>query len=197
MITNIKGDMYMKDIQKQIEFINNIQHNVEKMYHLTGTLRYNNQFMLKQENVAEHSYMVVAITHTICETLGIADWAHFEALKYAIIHDIPESITGDIIASTKRAIPGFESIIEDYEMKVIEDHFPFLIMTYRDFHRGSVKLPFTILKLADYISVKLCMIREKTLGNQYQFVNRILQDIDERIKYHYEQLFLLLQRKED
>jgi len=45
--------------------------------------------------------------------------------------------------------------------------------------------------------VKLCMIREKTLGNQYQFVNRILQDIDERIKYYYEQLFLLLQIKED
>jgi 5'-deoxynucleotidase YfbR-like HD superfamily hydrolase len=170
-----------------------IQSNVEKIYHLTGTLRYNNQFMLKQENVAEHSYMVVAIVHTICETFGIADWAHFEALKYAIIHDIPESITGDIIASTKRAIPGFEQIIEQHEMKVIEDHFPFLTMTYRDFHRGTVKLPFIILKLADYLSVKLCMLRENKLGNQYEFVNIILKDIEERIQYYYDQLFSYLQ----
>ena len=92
----------------------------QKMYHLSGTMRFNNQFMLRQENVAEHSYMVVGIVNLICETFNIKTYDHLQAIQYAIVHDIPESVTGDIISPTKNGIDGFAEALDDYELDIMK-----------------------------------------------------------------------------
>lgn len=157
-----------------------------QVYHLTGTMRYNNQFMLRQENVAEHSYMVSAIVHILCEQYEIDDKTHFEALKYAIIHDMPEAVTGDILASTKSWIPELPELLSELELKIVDGTFPFLSKTYHSLHHKENELAYVILKLADYLSVQVCMEREERLGNRQSFVHTILYDVGKKIDLFYE-----------
>ena len=152
------------------------------IYHLTGVIRYNNQFMLRQENVAEHSYMVSAITEMICSGLNVDPKTHLEALRYSIIHDVPEAHTGDIIASTKSYLPTLSGDLSELELRIISDRFPYLYSTYSELHNEKNTLARDIMKLADYISVKVCMNRESMLGNRAGFIDAIHRDVDIKIE---------------
>lgn len=44
-------------------------------------------------------------------------------LKRALFHDIPESITGDIITPTKRIVPHFKAILVEAEERMLEKNF--------------------------------------------------------------------------
>lgn len=165
------------------------EHTVERIvddaftiYHMTGVTRYNNQLMLKQENIAEHSYMVAVITEIICSGLDIDKDTHLTALRYAIIHDVPEVSTGDIIASTKAMIPSLGSELSNLELRIMNDRFPYLLKTYSELHNVENEFARDIMKLADYISVKVCMKRESMLGNKSTFINVIDRDVDKKIE---------------
>ena len=43
-------------------------------------------------------------------------------LQKAIYHDIPEAITWDVIAPTKRAVPGFAEALEKVEIKLMDEY---------------------------------------------------------------------------
>ena len=166
--------------------LQDIMQTSQKMYHLSGTMRFNNQFLLRQENVAEHSYMVVSIVNLICEEFNIKMHDHLQALQYAIVHDIPESITGDIISPTKNGIDGLAKSLDQYELNIMIKHFPLLHPAFRSFVDERNIIAFTILKMADYMSVNTCMNREKLLGNKYPFVDEIIEATNNKINTHYE-----------
>lgn len=48
-------------------------------------------------------------------------------LMRAIYHDIPESITWDIITPTKKAVPGFSEVLEKVEINMMDDFFFYYI----------------------------------------------------------------------
>lgn len=172
--------------------LGNIIESANKMYNLTGTLRFNNQFLLKYENVAEHSYMVVSIVNLICNHFKIDKDTHLEALQYAIVHDVPESITGDIISPTKNAIKGFAEDLDNYEKDLMYKHFPNLYVSFVNFQRAENRVAHHILKIADYMAVNVCMNREQSLGNKYPFVQEIIDVTNSKINLHYELLADLL-----
>ena len=51
----------------------------------------------------------------------------------ALFHDLPESLTRDIISPVKYGIDGLNEIISDYEMRLIEDKIlPYIPQSFRD-----------------------------------------------------------------
>lgn len=68
----------------------------------------------REQTIAEHMYLVAMITDHICRGMGL-DVAHINiAREWAMIHDIPEVITGDIATPTKeamrRAVPDSDPV---------------------------------------------------------------------------------------
>lgn len=65
------------------------------------------------QNVAEHSYNVSVIAMEIAERLGVGKVSYVmcEVLRWAIMHDAPETYTGDIDGKLKREhTPVYEAI---------------------------------------------------------------------------------------
>lgn len=151
--------------------------NANDVYRLTSTIRFNNQQTIKQENVAEHSFMVASIVEMFCSQYNVEPETHLIALRYAILHDFPESETGDVIRSLKYGA-GIKDLIDAYEEKLMIEKFKHVSDTYLSYSREENKFAHMIVKLADFISVHLYVKREKMLGNQ----NGRLQIIDAACK---------------
>lgn len=58
----------------------------------------------RYQNVGEHSYNVAVIAMELCERLGMSKNSNSmcEVLRWAIVHDAPETYTGDIDGKLKR-----------------------------------------------------------------------------------------------
>ena len=55
----------------------------------------------RRQSIAEHSYNVAMIVRVLCKRLGCPP---DEAVAYALVHDLPEVVTGDIATPLKRVI---------------------------------------------------------------------------------------------
>ncbi|EKD58978.1 MAG: hypothetical protein ACD_56C00015G0006 [uncultured bacterium] len=77
-----------------MEKIFDFLHQVEK---LKDTLRYNQTSGGRKESSAEHSWRLSLMVFVVAEQLKLK-LDVFRAIKIAIVHDIAESITGDIDA---------------------------------------------------------------------------------------------------
>lgn len=96
--------------------------------------------MLRTQSVAEHSYRVAAITLALCVELGVDSLTKRLALTWAILHDVPESETGDIDFRVK---PHLASCLHPLEHSAC----PWYEAEYANIP------PFikSIVKIADYI----------------------------------------------
>lgn len=164
-------------------------------YHLKSLVRYNTRLKLTSETVAEHSYFVSLFTMIICEELGLDDFVTVNALKYAIMHDIPEIDTSDIPYPVKKANPQLTKVLQQLEVKSIQQH---LGKDCADFFEivessvnGTVELQIIrqVVKLADTLSVKQYCENERMLGNQA--IDEIMLDANTRIKIYKENLLKL------
>ncbi|HNS66149.1 MAG TPA: HD domain-containing protein [Mesotoga infera] len=71
--------------------------------------------------VAGHSFYVT-LTSYILSSMEIENGGKIdpvEVIKRALLHDIPESMTGDIITPTKKKVPGFEEVISQVEEQMV------------------------------------------------------------------------------
>ncbi|HOY25417.1 MAG TPA: HD domain-containing protein [Mesotoga sp.] len=74
--------------------------------------------------VAGHSFYVT-LTSYILSSMEIENGEKIdpvEVVKRALLHDIPESMTGDIITPTKKKVPGFEEVISQVEEQMVSDN---------------------------------------------------------------------------
>lgn len=60
----------------------------------------------KQQTVAEHIFNVCMIAEEICQSLELPRWDQLDVIEYALHHDTPEAILGDIPTPTKNGILG-------------------------------------------------------------------------------------------
>lgn len=121
------------------------------------TRRYHGWPVLRQENVAQHQYMVAMFVYLI---VGQTEGIRVPLLMAALTHDLPEWITGDPPSPMKRAM-GDEfrakwSKLEDKLLRTVQLDFDHML---DDEERR-------ILKLADYFSGAAYCVRERQMGNQ-------------------------------
>lgn len=182
----------MNNIKETINYFSNTT-----ILNLGEIIRYNNRRRIKDENVAEHSFYVVAVTLKICKFYNLSDSVTFEALKYAISHDLPEILLGDVIFETKESNPLIKDLIEDAEIEAIKnsDDLKCFYPEYLDFVVGEKNnsLPSLVVKLADTISVVQYSEREIELGNNSKQMLEINKNSKIRVERYIDKIESLLE----
>ena len=153
-------------LQNLIKFI--FEHHTR----LSCILRFNNTPRIASENVAEHSYYVAFLSMLIgdyLESTGVKV-DRLRLIQMALLHDIEESISGDILAPIKQGM--FREVLDKENIKNIA------MLTgglgdgekYSKLWREVVDeetLEAKIIKLMDRMSCIIYCIREIHLGNRY------------------------------
>ena len=97
----------------------------ESLFHTTLRLntiiRWNNNHRNVISSVASHSFFVTASTLFLTIIYGCDENTAYKALAAAILHDLPEAFTGDVITPTKKKVEGLEEIISEIENDFIDE----------------------------------------------------------------------------
>jgi len=107
-----------------------------------------------KQTVASHSFYVALLTKDICEEYGLSQEDTLEAIIYALYHDAPEAVTGDVPYSAKRKHPEIEKALRKAEDTIYKE----LNIERRD----EIK---AIVKLADVLEAYHYCKAEVALGN--------------------------------
>jgi len=152
--------------------------------------RWSTEFMHQRTTVSEHSFFVAQIGQmlgVIEEERGSSvDW---KKLFYKLInHDVVESMTGDIISTTKHKNLQIKSMVDMIERELVEENIIKLLdepykKVYREilFEGKDDSLEGRILKYADYIDALIECINEIKLNNyipfeeKYYFIKKKLE----------------------
>jgi 5'-deoxynucleotidase YfbR-like HD superfamily hydrolase len=125
----------------------------------------------REQTIAEHMYRVWLITAAICQNLRMPHTISASANVWALIHDMPEVLTGDIATPAKEAMR--KALPDDDPVRNIE-----LSMsdTYRTAHADAKTrfddirpTAYELVKLADLIEAK-CFLGCEMMGNHAKSV---------------------------
>lgn len=150
---------------------------------LAQVKRYHATPMFQNETVAEHCFYVALIGRAICgilEEQGLKVQTQ-TVLEKALIHDIEEMFSGDIIQPFKYSDPSLKKLIDKLNTKSVDQafeglpkklklHFKHLWNEYRD----EKTLEDKIVKIADKLSLIAFCLEQIKLGNK--FMLEILQN---------------------
>jgi len=117
------------------------------------TQRYHTEMMLRQQDVAQHSYNVA----WLCWLLSDRD-PSAALIMAALAHDAGERHTGDIPAPTKRRHPSMHELLDAME----NEHTAAAGYTQEPLSRIEAQ----ILKLADMMEGAFYCLRELKMGNR-------------------------------
>ncbi len=122
----------------------------------------------RQQTLAEHMYNVAMITHHMCTELDINPT---NCLQWALVHDIPEVVCGDIPTPTKRRIKerGFD----------LEDLFEDIDPTYASTKYALTDYERQLVKAADLIE-SIWFLVENGVGRHSRNVKL---GIEERLQF--------------
>lgn len=116
----------------------------------------------KTQTVAEHSFNVAIIAEEICRKIGISGDIRSEVMDYAIHHDVPEVILGDLPTSVKSVFG--EDALEEVE-KISEELDPLAWSTNPEVKR--------IVKLADLLD-SVIFLAQYGVGTHAKKVRRVI-----------------------
>jgi 5'-deoxynucleotidase YfbR-like HD superfamily hydrolase len=145
-------------------------------------VRWNGLSRIKDETVAQHTYIVTLFSRIIFEEVfslseineSIRNIILVEILTYALFHDFDESFTGDILHNFKHNSFNGDKFVKhtnEYLNEVKIDKFNSgnpthdLISKYA-FDKNVSKLVKNIVKLADWLSMTFYIKKEIMLGNK-------------------------------
>lgn len=139
----------------------------DEIYKMVGVNRFSTRNRLHEENIASHSYFVTYLAKTIGKKCNLNNEDMCKLLSICTVHDIPESILGDIISPVKEYIPQLNEAYEEMELKVMRENYPqdyvdFLLMKEEE---KNDTLVYKIFKLCDLLSVILYCEEEFKLGS--------------------------------
>ncbi len=139
--------------------------------------RYQNRHTIDALSVADHSWLTAMLSMMIFDSIGFYDGTsnddltnimRGELLTRAILHDVEESLTGDIPleSETKVEIKYVKGLISNNIMKAI---FPSEIAdkysAHHMFAKHSMTVEGSIVRYADMLSALIEALRENDLGN--------------------------------
>ena len=127
------------------------------------------------ENIAEHSLETAFIAHALAVINNVyfdGDISPDKAAVYAMYHDTPEIITGDLPTPVKYFAPEIKKSYDMVEEAAIEKLISSLPVEMQDIYSKLLKEDEIdkeykiIVKAADKISALIKCIEEKRMGNQ-------------------------------
>lgn len=161
----------------------------ESVIVLLRAVRWNRLNRNVKTTVAGHSFYVALIGFLLSYEEKSDQLDEIEIIKRALLHDIPESLTGDIITPTKQKVTGFEELVERVEEVMVTDKL------LNDMPKKLIsELKSRILKPFEGINGKLvraadltaaiveCLMEIKSGNNQMSFriaLNNMLDQLDE------------------
>jgi len=156
-----------------------------KMRGLMNLKRYQNLFLFKQRSVAEHSWSVSRIAHSLAyiEKYVFGNEVDIASLlQKTLMHDDLEVITGDILSHTKRRTPAMKRAVATLEKKVFSEEYANIIpVEWKDEFKSFTldakddTLEGHLLHASDVIDTLFEAIEEIKLGNREYFVE-VLQN---------------------
>lgn len=114
---------------------------------------------LHQQNVAEHSFYVALYTDKLCREMGWPVADRYGAVAYALIHDMAEATTGDIMGPVKRRLVNKVSL-SDFEDEIMEGMGPY----YKNHEKPSTAARI-VVKAANIIDEYFHISLELAMGN--------------------------------
>ncbi|EAK0811831.1 HD domain-containing protein [Campylobacter sp. IFREMER_LSEM_CL292] len=110
---------------------------ISKIIDLSGRLRFQKRWAqtprIPETAVLGHMLVVAILSYFYSLEVKACD-SRIESNFYcALFHDLPESLTRDIISPVKYGIDGLNEIINEYEMKLINEKIlPFIPLSFRE-----------------------------------------------------------------
>lgn len=142
----------------------------------------------KRNNIAEHSFAVAFYADLIYNKCRLYEFGIDKGnlLSYCLIHDLGETVTGDIPTSAKQRVPEIKAVLDKIENDFMENDLGLIYSPPTD----EIKF---ICKVADYICVALELVEEVHLGNTSQpilnahrYVNNIFNKMFNETTYNIE-----------
>lgn len=127
---------------------------VENALDMRDLRRWNGRSLRREENLSEHTHLVVACAIKLYDEYKNKVNINFEELiKKAILHDGLEILRGDILSTTKDAIPGLRNLVDNEENEFIKK-----VLKYDNLNT----LEDDLVKLADAMACYKFIERELT-----------------------------------
>lgn len=121
---------------------------------------------LRPENVVEHSYFVAIIAYDLAKELEEKEGIKIDynvLLLKSLLHDIEESIIGDIPYPVKHSSELFKTLFEEEKNKIVDKFFPKEISLINQ--NSKVGIEGEIVHIADYLELYLYCVEEQISGN--------------------------------
>ena len=108
-----------------------------KIEQLRFQTRWNQTPRVPKTSVLGHSFFVAVLTLLLCREAGVAMGAGRLYCDFfcALFHDLPESVTRDIISPVKRATRGMPAIVKEIEDKIVAKE---LLPYMEDFYKNEI-----------------------------------------------------------
>jgi len=152
--------------------------------HLSYVIRYSSIPILCPENVAEHSYWVSLYSILIHRTIEPENTKLIGAITTkALIHDMAECVTGDVVRTFKYSSKELKKIIDEAEDQMVQNHFPeqlkALYPLVDSMSGDDNQYVSAVVKAADFLSLHQYMRREILRGNDEirPFYARMVSDL--------------------
>lgn len=150
---------------------------ISNFFALTSRMKYISRWglmrNLRYENIAEHSLDTAILAHLLCELRNARFGGNVDpskAVLYAVFHDVPEIITGDLPTPVKYSNPAISEAYKQVEAEAVET----LLKGVPEDLRGKYAEIFDeennievrkLVKAADKISALIKCIEERASGN--------------------------------
>jgi 5'-deoxynucleotidase YfbR-like HD superfamily hydrolase len=153
---------------------------------LDSTIRYNSIPVYQQESVATHSFWVSFYSLLVHKQLHPEQNSMLESsvLKHALLHDIGECLTGDVVRTFKYSSQKFKEAVDLAEYNMVERYMPIQIkQVLNEIEMDSTSSIGSyikcVVKVADFISLYMFMNREWIRGNReiLPFIDRMQKDL--------------------
>ncbi|MDD2871692.1 MAG: HD domain-containing protein [Candidatus Gracilibacteria bacterium] len=166
----------LDEIKKQLKSIDillandNYKKYLAHIRRLSHSMRWNQQTRTFPISVMSHLVVITFIAYILgmIENQNGANYNIEELVLRTIYHDIPEAITGDIITPTKKAVEGFEKVLEEVEIKMMDDYiFSYVDTDYKSQVFDYMLKPFEgdIGKLAKNADILSALFEAKVESN--------------------------------
>lgn len=156
---------------------------------LGKVIRFSNQMRIKDESVAEHSFHTAMYAMILADLeISMGNEVDVEKLlRGCLVHDLEESMTGDILHGFKYSNPellkNMREMGEEFYKKIVEDLPRGMSDNYMSLWKGakSHTIEGRILEAADKLEALIYCMEEYTLGNKTfkPIINGILKLLDE------------------
>jgi putative hydrolase of HD superfamily len=89
---------------------------------LQSSFRWNRMRRQYPVSVMSHLFFIFFLSYIIGNVEEKTPSEVTDMMKTALYHDIPEAITGDIITPTKKSVAGFEELIAEVEVEMLDEY---------------------------------------------------------------------------